>query len=188
DQPLLSNASRVVDAILGGWSTSWVAELMAGQYYTPTYSGFDPSNTNSFGPSTSFVARPDRIRSGNVSSGQSIYNSFAASAFKVPGCPDTTPLCTNPANIGRFGNSGVNVLRGPKAINFDFSAMKYFRINERIRVQFRTVMTNVFNHANFSNPAANISSPGTVDPITSTFQEQIGEASRQVHFGLRVEF
>ena len=77
---------------------------------------------------------------------------------------------------------------GPKAINFDFSAMKYFRINERMRVQFRTVMTNVFNHANFSNPAANISSTGTVGQITSTFQEQIGEASRQVHFGLRVEF
>ena len=96
------------------------------------------------------MARPDRIGSGELSSGQSIYNFFDASAFKVPGCPDTTPLCTNPANIGRFGNSGVNVLRGPKAINFDFSAMKYFRINERMRVQFRTVMTSVFNHANFS--------------------------------------
>ena len=62
DQRFMGSANRVVDAVIGGWSTSWVSELMSGQYYTPTYSGFDPSNTNNFGPSTTFVARPDRIR------------------------------------------------------------------------------------------------------------------------------
>jgi hypothetical protein len=66
DQRFLSASNRIVDAILGGWSTSWVSELQAGQYYTPTYSGFDPSNTNSLGPSTSFIARPDRIGSGQA--------------------------------------------------------------------------------------------------------------------------
>jgi hypothetical protein len=82
----------------------------------------------------------------------------------------------------------VNILRGPKAINFDFSAMKDFRINERMRAQFRLLATNIFNHPNFSNPAANISSPGTVGQITSTFSEQIGEDARQIHFSLRVMF
>jgi hypothetical protein len=91
-------------------------------------------------------------------------------------------------NVGRFGNSGVNVLRGPKAINFDFSAMKDFRINERMRAQFPMLATNIFNHPNFSNPAANISSPGAPGQITSTFAEQIGEDARQVHFTLRVIF
>jgi hypothetical protein len=134
----MGSANRVVDAVIGGWSTSWVSELMSGQYYTSTYSGFDPSNTNNFGPSTSFVARPDRIGSGTLASGQSIAQFFDANAFKVPGGPDSAPLCSAPANIGRFGNSGVNVLRGPEAINFDFAAMKYFRVNERMRIQFRT--------------------------------------------------
>jgi len=189
-QRFLGNASRLADALLGGWSTSWVSEMESGQYYTPTFSGFDPSNTNNFGPASSsnFVARPDRIASGELSSGQSITHFFDVSAFIIPGCPAANPVCSNPANVGRFGNSGVNILRGPKNINFDFSAMKYFPINERLRLQFRMMATDVFNHPNFSNPAANISSPGTVGQITSTFSEQIGEAARQVHFSLRVEF
>ena len=66
--------------------------------------------------------------------------------------------------------------------------MKNFLIKEHIRAQFRLVATNVFNHPNFANPAANISSPGTVGQITSTFQEQIGEGSRQIHLGLRLDF
>jgi hypothetical protein len=82
----------------------------------------------------------------------------------------------------------VNVLRGPKSVNFDFSAMKYFQITERVRLQFRTTMTNVFNHPNFANPQANISSPGTVGQITGVFLEQIGEDARQIHFSLRVQF
>jgi hypothetical protein len=187
-QRLLAHTSRLVNGILGGWSTSWISEMQTGQYFTPTYSGFDPSNTNNFGPSTSFVARPDRIGSGKLSAGQSIYHFFDASAFKVPGCPDTTPLCTNPANIGRFGNSGVNVLRGPKAVNFNFAAIKQFHIGERARVLFRMLATNIFNHPSFSNPQANISSPGTVGTITSIFGEQTGEATRQIHFNLRLEF
>jgi hypothetical protein len=49
-------------------------------------------------------------------------------------------------------------------------------------------MTNVFNHPNFGLPANNISAPGTVGRITSTFQEQLGEGSRQIHLNVRIEF
>jgi hypothetical protein len=139
-----------------------------------------PVRALSPGPTVSAAAK--------LSAGQSITNFFDAKAFAIPGCPPSAPVCTNPVNVGRFGNSGVNILRGPKAINFDFSAMKDFRINERMRAQFRLLATNIFNHPNFSNPAANISSPGTVGQITSTFSEQIGEDARQIHFSLRLMF
>src|SRR5262249_26876903 len=138
--------------------------------------------------SNTFIARPDRIGSGTLSSGQTLTNWFDAKAFAIPGCPNSDPVCKSPTNVGRFGNSGVNIIRGPKSVNFNFSAMKYFRVNERMRVQFRALMTNVFNHPNYSNPAVNISSPGTVGQITSTFQEQLGEAVRQIHLNLRIEF
>ena len=190
DQRFGGRINPVLDAIVGGWQTSWVSEMQAGQYFTPTFSGFDVSNTNSLGPApaNTFGARPDRIGSGELASGQSINNWFDARAFKIPGCPDSDPVCKAPGNVGRFGNTGVNILRGPKVVNFDFSASKYFHLNERMRVQFRALMTNVFNHPNFSNPANNISSPGTVGQITSTFAEQLGEGSRQIHLNLRIEF
>ncbi len=188
DQRFLSHVNGVVDAFLGGWNTSWVSEMEKGQYFTPTYSTFDPSNTNNFGPSASYVARPDVVLNPPAFSGQSINNWFNAAAFAVPGCPATTPVCSNPAPVGRFGNAGVNTLEGPNLVNFDFSASKYFRIREKMRLQFRMLATNIFNHPNFALPAYNISSPATDAKITSTFGEQLGETSRQIHFSLRLEF
>jgi hypothetical protein len=181
-QAALSHANGVVDALLGGWSLSWIFVRQSGQFFTPSFAGFDPSNTNTIG------GRPDRIGSGQLSSGQSIQHWFDAAAFKIPGCPDSDPICKSPANVGRYGNAGLDILRGPASTNVDLSAMKYFRLGERKRLQFRALMTNAMNHPNFSNPAANISAPGTVGQITSTFQEQVGEDARQIHFSLRFEF
>src|SRR5207247_3479416 len=135
--------------------------MASGVYFTPTFSGFDPSNTNTFGPAANgsvpsgltepaFNIRPDRIGSGQLSSGESINNFFDAAAFTVPGCPGAAPLCTNPANLGRFGNSGVNILRGPDLVVLDFAASKSFNITERVRLQFRVLGSNIFNHPNFA--------------------------------------
>jgi hypothetical protein len=199
-QRFLSNSNWLLNGILGGWMTSWAATMASGVYFTPTFSGFDPSNTNTFGPAANgsvpsgltepaFNIRPDRVGSGRLSSGQSINNFFDTAAFTVPGCPAAVPLCTNPANLGRFGNSGVNILRGPDLVVLDFAASKYFSITERVRLQFRLLGSNIFNHPNFAQPAANISSPGTVGQITGTFGELQGnEESRQFHISLRVEF
>jgi hypothetical protein len=156
--------------------------VQSGQYFTPSFAGFDVSNTNLIG------GRPDRIGSGVSASGQSIFNWFNTAAFKIPGCPDTDPVCKSPTNVGRFGNSGLNIIRGPAANNFNFSVMKYFTIAEGKRLQLRCFATNVLNHANFANPAANISSPGTVGRITGTFAEQVSENLRYVHISLRLEF
>jgi Carboxypeptidase regulatory-like domain/TonB dependent receptor len=187
DQKYLSHANRVVDAFLGGWSTSYVSEMEAGEYFTPTFSGSDPSNTNSYGPSSHFISRPDLIGNPNVSN-PTLSEWFNPGAFAIPGCPTSNPICPNPANVGRFGNLGVNTLQGPKYINWDIAASKYFYVREKIKLQFRALATDAFNHPNFSLPATNISSPATVGTITSTFGEQLGEISRQVHFSVRLEF
>jgi hypothetical protein len=74
-------------------------------------------------------------------------------------------------------------------VNWDFAASKSFSIRENIRLQFRMLATNVFNHPNFGPlPGANISSPATVEATTGVFGEQLGESSRQIHFTLRLEF
>jgi hypothetical protein len=111
------SASRFLDAFIGGGDR--------GGYFTPTYSGFDPSNTNSFGPSSSFIARPDVIGNPGLSSGQSITNWFNAGAFAIPGCPASTPVCAKPAPVGRFGNAGVNILQGPGVINWDWRSPSF---------------------------------------------------------------
>ena len=41
----------------------------------------------------------------------------------------------------------------------DLSALKTFRINERLRLQFRAECFNIANHANFAVPDNDIASP-----------------------------
>ena len=162
----MSNASKPADLLLGGWRMAWNVTAEAGPYYTLNFDSTDPSNTNTFG------GRPDRI----------------GSTFVIPGCSASDPLCSSPANVGRFGNSGVNVLEGPKFVDADLSLMKDFHVTERVALQFRATMTDVFNHPNFNIPAADIESPGTFGAVTSTFSSLLGQNARQVDFMLRLVF
>jgi hypothetical protein len=185
-QRFLSGANRWVDALLGGWQTSWNVNLQSGQYFNPTFTGRDPSNTNTIG------GRPDRIADGNLPAGQrTISHWFDTSAFKIPGCPDNNPVCPESArtNVGRFGNSGLNILEGPGIANLDFALGKYFNLRENTRLQFRLIMVNALNHPNFAVPASNISAPASVGTISSMARVLNGEpATREINLGLRLEF
>jgi hypothetical protein len=185
-QRFLGNANRLADGLLGGWQTGWNVNLQSGQFFTPSFSSFDPSNTNTIG------GRPDRITGAALyPANQNINNWFNAAAFSIPGCLDSDPLCkAQPrVNVGRFGNAQQNILTGPGIRNLDFSLMKWFHITEKARVQFRLIMVDALNHPNFANPRANISSTGTVGTIISTARVLNGEpATREIDLGLRVVF
>src|SRR6185312_12227142 len=69
-----------------------------------------------------------------------------------------------------FGNLGRNAFIGPDFKNFDFSLAKDTKLNERLNMQFRADIFNLFNHANFSNPTlpnflVNLENNGTVTPV-----------------------
>src|SRR5262249_34498183 len=113
---------------------------------------------------------------------------FNPAAFSVPGCPTTNPVCTSPAPVGRFGNAGVGTLVGPDLVNWNLALSKSFAIRENMRLRLRALAVNAFNHPNFANPAANIRAPTAAGILTTTFGEQLGERSRQLHLSLRLEF
>jgi len=119
---------------------------------------------------------------------KSINNWLNPAAFKIPGCPDNNTLCTNPADIGRFGNTTPNLLEGPGLTDFDLSLMKDFHMTDRIALQFRATASNVFNHPNFGNPGSDISAPGSYGVITSTAFDLYGQQSRCIDFMMRLRF
>ena len=150
-QRFLPHGPAVVDNILGGWQLYWIAYFETGRYFSPSFSGSDPSNTNTSG------GLPDRICNGNLPTDQrSISHWFDASCFAVPA-------------KGRFGNSGVNILEGPGNALNNISLAKTFSLTERLRFTLTAAAEDAFNHPNFnfSSVAANISSPGTVATISS---------------------
>jgi hypothetical protein len=182
-QPLLSTAPAVVQHLLGGWMTTYTVVVQTGQYFAPTFSGYDPSGTGTIG------GLPDRVGNGNLSSGRGVGHWFDASAFVVPGCPATAPLCTPPAPIGRFGNSGLNILNAPPTRNLDFALLKEFKYRDRYVMRFTMTMADAFNHPNFTYPANNISAPATVGTISGLTKALFGDPSqREIDFALRFSF
>lgn len=164
---ILGSAPAVVNQVLGGWQLYWIGYFETGQFFSPSYSGSDPSNTNTSG------GLPNRICNGNLPAGQrSITHWFDPSCFTVP-----TP--------GQFGNSGANVLEGPGLQLNNLTIGKVFPIHERLRFTFVVAAQNAFNHPNFTNPTANISAPATVGVISSVAGFAPG---RQIMLRGRVEF
>jgi hypothetical protein len=184
-QRFLNGDNLLAQTLLGGWQMAWDGMAQSGMRFTPSYSGFDSSNTNTLG------GRPDVVPgvSPKAVGKQSITNWFNPAAFKIPGCPDNNPVCKHPANVGRFGNLGVGTLTGPRVSNVDLTISKYFPIHGDVRLQFQMNAEDVFNHPVFAVPASNISSPGTVGRITSQIAPTIGgSAGRQMAVMLRLQF
>jgi hypothetical protein len=168
----LSAAPAVVDKVLGGWTVSTISYLTSGFFFSPSFSGSDPSNTNTQG------GLPDRIGDGNLPSGERSYTHwFDASAFAAP-------------QPGRFGNSGANVLVGQGINAHHLSLAKTFAITERISTTFTGLISDIFNTPHFNEPSANISVPATVGRFTSIVSDFNAEKhnGRRIAFMLRIQF
>src|SRR5439155_133009 len=117
----MNHANPFVNATFGGWRISSILLLQTGPYMTPYFSNGagDPSGT---GSGFYRAQRPDRIASGNVSN-QSVTQWIDRNAFVCPGriagsadqfnCSVGINPASDPAPIGRFGNSGIGILTGP---------------------------------------------------------------------------
>jgi len=153
-QHFLSSASRLLNAVIGGWGMSAIYSYYSGQFLTPSWTGPDPTNTaytTSTTPATVTI-RPNEI--GNPNTGpQTVQQWFNPAAFTAP-------------SPGQFGTSAVGVIKGPHVNNWDTGLFKAFTIREHARLRFEMTATNVFNHNNWSNPGTNISTLASVGVIT----------------------
>jgi hypothetical protein len=75
---------------------------------------------------------------------------------------------------------------GPGTRSIDLSAVKNTPISERLRLQFRTEIFNVLNHANFGTPNPVVFSSASAAPsATAGLITATSTASRQIQFGLK---
>jgi hypothetical protein len=83
-------------------------------------------------------------------------------AFCVAG---TTGCPGNPLQ----GNLGRNALYGPGFADVDLSVFKNFTIRERVHLQLRAEMFNVFNRINLATGAGSVGSNGVVGDTIGDF-------------------
>ena len=145
--------NRVVKAILGSWSIDEIFTTRTGLPINVTV-----SRNLGFG---TILARPDLVAGTDpwivdplVAGGRKLN----AAAFSVP-------------STVRQGTMQRNTLTGFGFHQLDFALRRQFALSERVRLQFKGELFNIFNHPNFTNPASSlgtVSAAGVFTP-TSTF-------------------
>ena len=166
-------ASGIAGKILGGWQLNGVLAAQSGNPFTPTYS-VNVANVSGG------TQRPDRIRSGVIPYGDRTVNQwFDVGAFVAPA-------------QYTFGNSGRNILTGPRLFQWDWSLFKIVTIHESVRLQFRAEVFNALNHPDFAVPNASIGTPaaGTISSLVgnSTLAAQPVGQPRQIQLALKLYF
>lgn len=149
------NMPRAANAVIGNWSVSGIVTVQSGLPFSTTLSssGVNPATGKSY---QYFSNEGGSVRpncSGNLTTGK-ISQWLNPAAFQVP-------------TVNTPGDCGRNSAWGPGLVNWDSSFAKSIHIREHSSVIIRADFFNIFNHPNFSTPAATFGAAG-FGVITST--------------------
>ena len=194
EDPWYKGQHGIIGHIVGGWSLSPILAIGSGQ---PLGCGTF-TDAQSFGAAdgANFFTTENCILTKATSGGSaSLHNNAGDGQFNIFSNPDAVLSTLRPPILGLDNNvGGVGVFRGLMYWNVDMRLVKEIRIRERLNLQFQYVVTNVFNHPVFSDPAVGDAQTGLgVDPTVgpgSSFGvvSSQGNNPRQMQFGLRLSF
>jgi Carboxypeptidase regulatory-like domain/TonB dependent receptor len=160
--------SGVSAAVFGGWQLNTIIALRSGLPVNllDNANGGDQANVGGGLQRGNIVSNP------NSGAAHTVGDWFNSSAFAIPG-------------IGNYGDAGLNALRGPDFKDVDFSVLRLFTFTEKVKLQFRAELFDLFNHPNYNNPNLSLDG-GSFNQITST----VGGpgANRNVQFALKLLF
>jgi len=90
---------------------------------------------------------------------------------------------------GTFGTLGRNAVRGPGLWQADLGLAKHAAITERVHLQFRAEVFNVFNRAQYGAPVSDFSSASFGHILSTVNTGPVGTGTpRQLQFTVRIEF
>jgi hypothetical protein len=170
--------SGFVSHVLGGWRLNPNIAWYSGMPFIVTADGSSlnaPSNTQVADQINANVAKL-----GGVGLGAPFYD---PSAFIPIVCPANTPSCTT----ARFGNMGLNAIRGPQLFNMNLGVFREFSPTEKLKLQFRGEALDLTNTPPLAQPNASVSTPSNFMMITGTISTATAQ-QRVMRFGLRLSY
>ena len=175
-----ASSSRGVDAALGGWTLGAITTYYSGLPFSPTIDYYGAGEVK---PGAGPNNRPD------MGSG-AVYAPNKSASQWIEGCPDQQ--CTSGAylfpNSNTFGNYPIDTLIGPRFVNVDFSASKWFHITERWQVGLRMDSRNFFNHTNLGGPNSDVTAANVGQITGIAFGGNNGVGMRTLQFNATVKF
>jgi hypothetical protein len=200
------NASRLEDALIGGWQITGSTNWSGGLPWTPSFSNCGQVNdvgacepnknggfhvgAGSFNPQTHHVPFFTPIPTLAYNASDLTPGTDTCTLARPSGPGWSMPAC------GAFGNAGLLSIRGPRAFFSDGAAMKNFSITERVKAQFRMDVFNLFNHpvlgfnANQGGTGTCIdcSGNGQITDIEADSSPGSTTGMRQIEFALKFSF
>jgi hypothetical protein len=131
----------VVDSLVNGWQLSGIGTWLTGFPYT-VFSQADNS-LSAIGQDRANLTGVNPVLSNGRSHTELVNAWFNTAAFT-----------TN--QIGTFGDSGKNFLRGPRYFDTDLAMLKNFDIEKGFSMQFCAEFYNALNNVNFNQPDAGL--------------------------------
>jgi hypothetical protein len=172
-----SSSSRLMDAIIGGWQTTFNMFAKTGTAFTPFWDCSDcdpvmPGNVASgavdaVGDFTNPSLRP--LVLSNPMHGRAKGFQFNSAAFGPPDIGST--LFSNPLAARR------NMLMGPGTYGVNLGIHKSIHINDRMAVQLGADIDNLFNHALLS-PDQNAGGGGGYFANLGSFAMQVNQTAK----------
>ncbi|HTZ83264.1 MAG TPA: TonB-dependent receptor, partial [Candidatus Acidoferrales bacterium] len=159
DLPVFRHSSGFVHAALAGWALSGVTIFQSGTPFSILDSGagtafLGQGSTPLLGASLAPGATiASALSTGSIQ--RRVVNGYVNGTAFTP-APQLYPAqCLSDPNYCTtgFGDLGRNIYRGPREQNWDASFIKHFQIGEHQDIRFTADFFNLWNHANFANPA-----------------------------------
>ena len=160
----MTNATKAVDFILGGWQLNGTWSLMAGQPFTPSYRDCNSDRDTGW-------CRPNAVGDFSISDpGQ--FGWFKTASVPLTANGQTDGPWQRPQRA-TFGTIGRNAIVGPSFGQWDMSFFKTFKLTERQTMQFRAESFNFTNHTNLANPNSCVDCPGQAGRIFGAFANYV---------------
>lgn len=191
-----SSGNKLVDSVFGGWQISGINTAQAG---TPFNLVYTPNSANAVSPQISATYRGANEYRPNVNPGYALLTCSSGhsciaqkatngtvqyvnlAAFTLPATKDSSGNLLSP-----FGDASRNPARTPRFFETDLDLNRRIATPvERMSVEFRAEIYNLFNHTNLYLPSSGLSgtlgsAPTGGGAISGTFEPRI------VQFGLKV--
>jgi hypothetical protein len=164
----MSGGTRFTNAVVSNWAFRGTTSWYSGLPFSPTLNNSGAilnSDENS---------RPQQIGSPFAGINQSANLWFNPAAYTSP-APYT------------FGSAGRNSLRGPSFFQADWQLAKGFKFGERVGLELRWDVFNVFNTTNLALPATTINT-GAGGGIISDIQSGPTATKRNMMLGAHITF
>jgi hypothetical protein len=165
--------------LTNGWQISGITRFATGLPVTIVdNSDFSLLGTQTGGPITLGVDTPNLVGPVHTTDPRKTGGFyFSSSAF-------------GPATIGQEGTANRRFFHGPGINNWDMALLKSTQLTERLNLQFRAELYNVFNHAQFLTPSGIITystttfapNPNSMGAVPGTTNGRIGQLSLKLNF------